>query len=120
MARFEDLDVWRRSARLSAELYDGTSHLKDFGYKDQLTRAGLSISSNIAEGYERASARETASFLTYAKGSAGELRSQIYVGMDVGYIDDATGLRWLCESIEISRMLHTLIRVVRARPARRG
>jgi four helix bundle protein len=115
MARFEDLEVWKRSARLSADLYEGTSHLKDFAYRDQVTRAGLSISSNIAEGYERGSTKETASFLNYAKGSAGELRSQIYVGMDIGYVDDATGLHWLCESIEISRMLHNLIRAVRRR-----
>ena len=53
MARFEDLAVWKRSARLSAELYKSLRDLKDFGFRDQITRAGLSIPSNIAEGYER-------------------------------------------------------------------
>jgi four helix bundle protein len=84
MARFEELEVWRRSARLSAELYKALADLRDFGFRDQITRAGLSIPSNIAEGYERESAKEIANFLNYAKGSAGELRTQIYIGMDMG------------------------------------
>lgn len=79
MARFEDLAVWKRSARLSAELYKSLRDLKDFGFRDQITRAGLSIPSNIAEGYERESAKETTNFLNYAKGSAGELRTQLYI-----------------------------------------
>jgi four helix bundle protein len=53
--------------------------IKDFGFRDQITRAGLSIPSNIAEGYERNSDKELANFLNYAKGSAGELRTQIYI-----------------------------------------
>jgi four helix bundle protein len=73
MARFEDLDVWRRAARLSADLYKALVDLKDYGFRDQITRAGLSIPSNIAEGHERESDKEIANFLNYAKGSAGEL-----------------------------------------------
>jgi four helix bundle protein len=115
MARFEDLDVWKRAARLSAELYRGLSELRDFGFRDQITRAGLSIPSNIAEGHERGTSKELANFLNYAKGSAGELRTQIYIGMDIGYIHPETGTRWLREAEEISRMLHSLIRTVRAR-----
>ncbi len=86
MARFEELEVWKRSARLSADLYKALCDLKDFGFRDQITRAGLSIPSNIAEGYERGTDKEMANFLNYAKGSAGELRTQIYIGMDIGYI----------------------------------
>ena len=120
MSRFEDLEVWKKSARLSGELYTALSGLKDFGFRDQITRSGLSIPSNIAEGYERGSSKELANFLYYAKGSAGELRTQIYVGMDIDYIDHETGVRWLRESTEISRMLHSLIRAVRTRAVRRG
>lgn len=115
MARFEELDVWKRSARLSAELYKALTDLRDFGFRDQITRAGLSIPSNIAEGYERDSGKETAQFLNYAKGSAGELRTQIHIGMEVNYIDNETGRRWIQEAEEISRMLHGLIRTVRSR-----
>lgn len=113
MARFEDLAVWKRSARLSAELYKSSRELKDFGFRDQITRAGLSIPSNIAEGYERESAKETANFLNYAKGSAGELRTQLYIGMDIGYIEREAGMQWIKEAEEISRMLHGLMQTIR-------
>jgi len=113
VARFEDLAVWKRSARLSAELYKSLRDLKDFGFRDQITRAGLSIPSNIAEGYERESAKETTNFLNYAKGSAGELRTQLYIGMDIGYIERETGMQWIKEVEEISRMLHGLMQAVR-------
>ncbi|HRH79718.1 MAG TPA: four helix bundle protein [Thiobacillaceae bacterium] len=115
MARFEELEVWKRSARLSAELYKAFAELRDYGFRDQITRAGLSIPSNIAEGHERDSEREMATFMNYAKGSAGELRTQIYIGMDIGYIEREQGKRWLAEAEEISRMLYALIRAIRAR-----
>lgn len=115
MAQFEELDVWKKSAWLSADSYKTLSDLKDFGFRDQITRAGLSVPSNIAEGYERESNKEMANFLNYAKGSAGELRTQVYIGMNIGYIDRETGMRWLQEAMEISKMLHGLIRAVRSR-----
>jgi four helix bundle protein len=116
MARFEDLEVWKRSARLSADIYKKLDGFKDFGFRDQITRSGLSIPSNIAEGYERESNKETANFLNYAKGSAGELRTQVYIGMDIGYIDRKHGKQWLKEVEEISKMLHGLIKSIKARP----
>ncbi len=115
MARFEDLEVWKKAIRLSVDLYKSLSSVKDFGFHNQITRAGLSIPSNIAEGYERGSNKELANFLNYAKGSAGELRTQIYIGMEIGHIDCQTGDRWLREVEEISKMLHSLIRSVRSR-----
>ncbi len=78
MPGFEDLEVWKRSARLSADIYKTLANLKDYGFKDQITRSGLSIPSNIAEGAERESIKEFINFLSYAKGSAGELKTQIY------------------------------------------
>ena len=86
--RFEDLDVWKKSTKLSAEIYKTLRNLKDYGFKDQITRSGLSIPSNIAEGFERVSQKECISFLSYAKGSCGELRTQIYIGMEIGYIEE--------------------------------
>jgi len=62
MSRFEDLEVWKRSACLSAEIYKALAELKDFGFRDQITRSGLSVPSNIAEGYERESNKEIANF----------------------------------------------------------
>ena len=115
MRRFEELEVWKRSARLSADLYKAMAELKDYGFRDQITRAGLSVPSNIAEGHERNSDKELANFLNYAKGSAGELRTQIYIGMEIGYIKDEIGKGWIEECEEISKMLHGLIHSVRAR-----
>ena len=61
--RFEDLDVWKRGARLSANIYKESAQIKDFGFKDQITRSGLSIPSNIAEGIERESNKDCIRFL---------------------------------------------------------
>lgn len=107
---FEDLDVWKRSARLSATLYRELSGLKDWGFRDQITRSGLSVPSNIAEGYERDSDREIARFLGIAKGSCGELITQIYIGIEAGYIEKAKGMQWVAEVKEIARILGAIIK----------
>ena len=96
--KFEELDVWKRSARLSAEIYKNLRSLKDYGFKDQITRSGLSVPSNIAEGFERQSLKESLQFFSYAKGSCGELRTQIYIGVDIGYIEKETGSLWIDET----------------------
>jgi four helix bundle protein len=108
--RFEDLDVWKRSVRLSAEIYRELQELRDYGFRDQITRAGLSIPSNIAEGFERESKKDMARFLSIAKGSCGELRTQIYIGLQIGYISESSGHAWVAESRELSAMLVGLMR----------
>ncbi len=110
---FEDLDVWKRSAALSADIYRELADLKDFGFRDQITRSGLSIPSNIAEGFERNSVKETLNFLNYSKGSAGELRTQIYIGIKIGYISSEKGQSWISEVTEISKMLYGLMQSMR-------
>jgi four helix bundle protein len=111
--KFEDLDVWKRAAKLSADIYNALRELRDYGFKDQITRSGLSIPSNIAEGFERASQKECLNFLSYAKGSCGELRTQIYIGMDIGYVDKQIGRTLIQETNEISAMLGGLIKTKR-------
>ena len=108
--KFEDLEVWKRAVQLSADIYKELCELKDYGFKDQITRSGLSIPSNIAEGLERDSVKECLQFLSYAKGSCGELRTQIFIGMEIGYIRKDVGNRWIQESREISAMLSGLIK----------
>jgi four helix bundle protein len=112
---FEDLDVWKRSAGLSADIYKILSDLKDYGFKDQITRSGLSIPSNIAEGIERRSDKEKVNFLSYAKGSCGELRTQIYIGMKIGYLSKEKGDKWIMETKEISAMLMGLMNSIKAK-----
>lgn len=109
MSPFENLDVWKRSSRLCVDLYKSLHDVKDFGFRDQITRAGLSIPSNIAEGFERSSDKEKANFLNYAKGSTGEVRTQIFIGMEIGYIDRKLGSKWVKETKEISKMLQALV-----------
>tara|TARA_R110001606_G_scaffold399258_1_gene582797 strand:+ start:10509 stop:10874 length:366 start_codon:yes stop_codon:yes gene_type:complete len=118
--RFEELDVWKRSARLSAALYKYFIRCRDYGFRDQITRAGLSIPSNIAEGHERESSRDKVRFLVYAKGSAGELRAQVLIGMEAGYIDRETGDYWCKEAEGIARMLYAMIKGARQLDGNRG
>lgn len=106
---FENLEVWKRSARLSANLYKALSGCQDWGFRDQVTRAGLSVPSNIAEGMERESTKEKVRFLDIAKGSCAELRTQIYIGMEIGYIDKDQGKHWVDETREIVAMLVKLM-----------
>ena len=89
--KFEDLQAWKDAIALADAIYAETrtpSFAKDFGLVDQMRRAAVSISSNIAEGFERESNQEFVRFLSIAKGSAGELRSQLHVAKHAGYIDD--------------------------------
>lgn len=111
--RFEDMEIWKRSARLSAELYKHFAGHGDFGFRDQITRSGLSVPSNIAEGAERESGKDFVRFLQYAKGSCGELRTQIYIGMDIGYIETEKGRSWVQESKELSAMIVAFINSIR-------
>ncbi len=107
---FEDLDVWKRSCRLSVALFRELECLKNWGFRDQITRAGLSVPSNIAEGFERDSAPEIARFLTIAKGSCGELITQIYIGIEAGFIARELGMTWVKEAKEINAILGALIK----------
>jgi four helix bundle protein len=87
---FEDLEIWKEARSLTREIYtlSKTSQLsKDYGLRDQMQRAAVSIMSNIAEGFERGGNQEFIQFLYIAKGSCGELRSQFYVALDQEYVD---------------------------------
>jgi four helix bundle protein len=111
--RFEDLEGWKRSARLSADIYRELKDIKDFGFRDQITRSGLSIPSNIAKGFERKSMKEFMLFLKYALGSCGELRTQTHIGMEIGYLSKITGNNWIQKTKEISAMLTSLVKTNR-------
>jgi len=106
---FEKLEVWQRSVTLAARVYKLLENCRDFGLRDQMTRAVNSISSNIAEGAERPGKAEFKLFLGYAKGSAGEVRSQSYIAESLGYIRSAEARDLRQELKEISRMLFGLI-----------
>ena len=87
--QYEKLEIWMRSKSLAIDVYRELAELRDFGFKDQITRSALPIPSNIAEGSERETAKGEARFLYYAKGSAGELVTQTYIGIEINYIDNS-------------------------------
>lgn len=90
---FEDINAWQSGRKLTRRIYRVSrqdSFARDFAWCDQIRRASISITSNIAEGFERNNNNEFLRFLSYAKGSAGEVRSQLYVALDEAYIDDPT------------------------------
>ncbi len=97
---FEEIDAWQKGRELAKAVYEITERglfSKDFGLKDQIRRASVSIMSNIAEGFERGGTKEFIQFLSIAKGSTGEVKSQLYVAFDQGYLtqrefDTITGL----------------------------
>jgi len=91
---FEDLEIWKEGMRVSIKVYEMLSKCKDFGLKDQMQRAAVSVPSNIAEGFERQSNKEFIQFLFIAKGSCGELRTQLYLAKELKIItnEDFTDL----------------------------
>ena len=89
---FEDLRIWQNAVELAKDIYilTGRPEFKtDFGLKDQMRRAAVSISTNIAEGFERRSRKEYLNFLNISKGSCGELRSLLMISKEVGYLSEA-------------------------------
>ena len=106
---FEDLQVWKRSCRLSVDLIKILKGNKDFYLKNQMLDAVISIPSNIAEGSERGTKPEFKRFLRIAKGSAAELRTQMYIAQKVEVIDVDVSKKAIEEVKEISCMLQGLI-----------
>lgn len=107
---FEDLEVWKKSCRLAVRIYQVLDGCRDYGLKDQMTRAAVSISSNIAEGSERNSIKDFVRFLHIAKGSSAELRTQVYISGKIGLLEKEIQQEITKELVSISKMLHKLIR----------
>ncbi len=105
---FEDLEVWKKSCRLSVRLYDLLKDCRDYGIKDQMLRSSISIPSNIAEGSERKSVPDFRRFINIAQGSAAELRTQIYISKEVKILSEIEAKELVQELKSISRMLQSL------------
>ena len=113
---FEEIDAWKKARELTNEIYAATQQpgfSKDYGLSDQIRRASVSMMSNIAEGYERNGVKEFIHFLSIAKGSAGEVRCQLYIAGDQGYIDQETTDKLVLMVSEISRMIAGLMNYLR-------
>jgi four helix bundle protein len=106
--RFEDLIAWKKARKLTSAIYEATriaSLTRDYGLSGQMQRAAVSVLANIAEGYERGSRREFHHFLTIAKASCAEVRSQLYVALDVGYLTQKQFETLLAQAEEVSRII---------------
>lgn len=110
--KFEDIIAWQKAKELSLIIYKSFKQTKDFSFKNQIERAGISIMNNIAEGFERQTNKEFKNFLFIAKGSCGEVRSMTSIAKDLGYIStkDYSSINSL--TIEISRILSGLIKTL--------
>lgn len=106
---FENLEVWKMACLLSVETYSAFKEVKDYGFKDQICRASVSIPSNIAEGYERNGQREFVRFLSIAKGSCGEFKTQVYIAQKIGFLNNEVARSLLDKSKRIAAMLSSLI-----------
>ena len=113
--KFEDLICWQKARELTNEIYAMFKNLKfkDFGLQDQLQRASVSIMSNIAEGFERGTKQELLNYLFIAKGSAGEVRAQLYVALDAGYLNIETFKYLNSLAVECSRLLQSFVTKVK-------
>lgn len=108
MHNFEELGVWKRSSRLAVSVLELVDPIKLCALRDQMSRSCISVPSNIAEGSERESDREFRRFLAIAKGSAGELRTQLYIGLRAGIFSDDQARPLIAEVKEISAMIQGL------------
>lgn len=115
--RFEDLRIWRKSRLMVRSIYDAmrgsTRVRKDWGFRDQMQRAGVSVMNNIAEGFERGSRADFARMLDIAKGSSGEVRSMLYVAEDLEYLLPDTAEKLREDARAISRGISALSKHLR-------
>ena len=106
--RFEDVEAWKQGRELTRRIYQITSQSKftrDYALRDQIRRAAISITSNIAEGFDRGGNREFVQFLAIARGSASELKSQLYTALDVGHVDQK-------EFAELYQLAHSVVLLI--------
>jgi four helix bundle protein len=111
---FEDLQIWQRSRVLTNEIYDAFENIRDFEFRSQIQRASVSVMNNISEGFERRTKKDFAHFLDLAKGSAGEVRSMLYLAEDRRYIDKSFAERLRVDYKDLSKSIGALASKLRS------
>jgi len=110
--RFEDAIAWQKSKLLCVGIYKQFENHKDFGFKDQIQRAAVSVMNNIAEGFERKGNKEFAHFLYIAKGSCGEVRSMLILAKELNKISEEAQNNLKTHSEEVSKIISGLIKSI--------
>ncbi len=114
--KFEDIESWKSARKLTKQIYEITAageFTRDFGLKDQIRRASVSTLSNIAEGFERGGDQEFLQFLSIAKGSCGEVRAQLYVALDQGYVSAESFETLSKTATEVGRLISGLMKYLK-------
>mgnify|MGYP001150328614 CR=1 FL=1 len=120
--RFEDIRAWQTARELTRRVYAVSNQgafARDFGLRDQMRRAAVSTMSNVAEGFESDTQAQFIKFLGHAKASAGELRAQLYVALDVGHIDEDAFEALFDQADKASRQLSRFISYLKSHPSGR-
>ena len=113
---FEEIEIWQEARKLTKEIYQITKQSKfskDYGLKDQITRASVSVMSNIAEGFERGGSGEFTQYLSISKGSIGEIKSQLYVALDQEYISKSEFDKLYAHATNIGRTIGGFIQYLK-------
>jgi four helix bundle protein len=113
--KFEDHEAWQNAIALSIDVYRKFQNCKDYSLKDQICRAAVSVTSNIAEGFERQYNKEFIQFLFVSKGSIGEVRTQLVIASSLGFLAESDSLVLLESSKKISAQLYNLIKTRKER-----
>ena|SRR4030042_6446403 len=119
---FEELNIWKSSRIFAKEIYSVTQKgkfLKDFSLTNQFQRAGISINANIAEGFERNTRKEFIQFLYISKGSCGEIRSLLYLALDLDYISEKEFSELKESAVVLSKSIASFIRYLKNNPVSR-
>jgi len=110
---FEDIESWKEARRLVKETYQLFANLKDYGFRDQIQRAVISVMSNIAEGFDRGSNKEFIQFLVIARGSFSEVKSLSYAALDIGYIDKSAFTHMSERCSKLTSLINGFIRYLK-------
>ena len=108
--KFDDIIAWQKAQDLAVDIYTAFQHLKDFGFKDQICRAVISISNNIAEGFDRSSALDFLRFLFISIASCSEVKSMLHIGERLNYISTEQKKLLLSQADEVSKIIRGLIK----------
>ncbi len=111
--KFEDIEAWKEARLLVKEIYQQVRSIKDYGFRDQIQRAAISVMSNIAEGFDRGSNKEFIQFLIIARGSVSEVKSLSYAALDIGYIDDETFNKISERCLKLTSLINGFIRYLK-------
>ena len=111
--KFEDIIAWQKANSIAIKIYKIFCDSNDYGFKDQIQRAAVSVMNNIAEGFERETRKEFIRFLYYSKGSVGEVRSMLNIAIELGYLpnDEYLDLKSKCENV--SKQLSNFIKYLK-------